>query len=266
MLVSVIVPVFNSELTIRDCIISISRQTYPDIEVIIVDDGSTDASGRVCDFLTLSDNRIRVFHQVNNGVTYSRKRGVDVSNGEWVCFVDSDDSIPNDAIETLVRYIEHDTDIIIGSVLFEGPWKWPFYPANYKVSSDVFLQKLLTNQLHSGPVARLIRRSIFYDNVFSIRKKIIYGEDLLMNVRLSQKCTNVRVVPENVYIYNFNEDISKYAVARKATYLALFFFELRSAIKESKRKGLFLYTVYYMTLSFWRSITAKVRGLLSRFT
>ena len=102
-LVSVIVPVYNVAPYLRECVRSICAQTYPDLEIILVDDGSTDGSSSICDEFAAMDNRIHVFHKTNGGVASARNYGLDHATGEWVLLVDSDDSIRHDLVATSIE-------------------------------------------------------------------------------------------------------------------------------------------------------------------
>ena len=114
-LVSVIVPVYNGEKYLRKCIESIINQTYANIEIILINDGSTDNSGVMCDSYAHSDNRIRVIHTQNNGPAAARNIGIENSKGEFVFFVDADDFIENNALNLLVEnYNQYKADIIVG--------------------------------------------------------------------------------------------------------------------------------------------------------
>lgn len=99
--VSIIVPVYNTSLYLRECLNSIKNQTLKDIEVIVVDDGSTDSSPAICDEYAVSDERFKVFHNQNQGVSASRNFGIDKADSEFVIFVDSDDWLENDMCENL---------------------------------------------------------------------------------------------------------------------------------------------------------------------
>ena len=101
--VSVIVPVYGAENYIEQCVRSIMEQTFRDLEIVLVDDGSKDRSGIICDELAGEDPRIRVIHKENGGLTSAWIRGVQESSGEYLCFVDSDDWISHDMIERLAR-------------------------------------------------------------------------------------------------------------------------------------------------------------------
>ena len=104
--VSIIVPVYNAEKTIGRCIDSILNQEYKDFELLLVDDGSTDGSGAICDARADRDGRVRVFHQANAGVSASRNLALDHAKGTYLQFLDSDDWITTDATRSLVRGME----------------------------------------------------------------------------------------------------------------------------------------------------------------
>ncbi len=105
-LVSIIVPVYNGDRYLRACIHSVQAQTYPTWEMLLVDDGSTDASGSLCDAFAAEDSRIRVFHRENGGVSAARNTGLDAVQGEFVAFLDADDVMPYDALASRLDLIE----------------------------------------------------------------------------------------------------------------------------------------------------------------
>lgn len=100
--ISVIVPVYNDEKWLRRCVDSILTQTYTDFELLLVDDGSTDGSGAICDEYTAKDSRVHVFHQPNGGVSSASNLGLDNARGEWISFVDSDDWMDMNYLESLL--------------------------------------------------------------------------------------------------------------------------------------------------------------------
>ncbi len=113
-LISIIVPVYNTEKYLRNCIDSLINQTYHHIEIILVDDGSTDSSGMICDEYKQKDERIRIIHKRNEGVTKARISGYDLSKGEYISFVDSDDTLMPNAIEIMCNDIKNNNvDIIV---------------------------------------------------------------------------------------------------------------------------------------------------------
>ena len=122
-MISVIVPVYNVEKYLERCVKSIVAQTYKDLEILLIDDGSTDKSGKMCDDFQQTDSRIKVFHKQNGGLSDARNYGIEHSAGEFISFVDSDDYIDEKMLETLHRLItENDADLAVCSAMdvFEG--------------------------------------------------------------------------------------------------------------------------------------------------
>lgn len=117
-LVSIIIPVYNVEKYIDRCVESLLNQTYKNIEIILVDDGSIDKSSKMCDEYKKRDNRVVVFHKKNGGVSSARNIGIDVATGYFITFIDGDDYVSNEYIETLLRYQEkNDYDIVVGNAI-----------------------------------------------------------------------------------------------------------------------------------------------------
>ena len=112
-LISVIVPVYNVESYVAECIESIQNQTYMNLEIILVDDGSKDMSGDICDQYAAYDERIKVIHQENGGLSAARNTGIEAANGDYISFVDSDDYIGLTLFEDMLQLLkEYDLDII----------------------------------------------------------------------------------------------------------------------------------------------------------
>lgn len=118
-LVSIIIPVYNVEMYLEQCINSVIYQTYKNIEVILVDDGSTDDSGTICDHFAEKDNRVTVIHKNNGGPSSARNAGIEICKGEFIYFLDSDDYIAEDTITKYVQYLEQfGADVMQGSVRY----------------------------------------------------------------------------------------------------------------------------------------------------
>ena len=119
--VSIIVPVYNAEKTIRRCIDSALQQSEENIELLLIDDGSTDLSGQICDEYALIDSRITVFHQNNTGVSGARNKGLEYARGEYITFLDADDELFPDAIHVLKDKAKScDADMVIGRLVHCG--------------------------------------------------------------------------------------------------------------------------------------------------
>lgn len=117
--VSIIIPVYNLENTITDCIQSILEQSYRELEILIIDDGSKDNSLFICNQFMKKDDRISVYHHENHGVSFTRNRGIDIATGEYLMFVDGDDKILSDCVEHYVEAAESsEADVIIGGITF----------------------------------------------------------------------------------------------------------------------------------------------------
>lgn len=103
MKISIIIPIYNSEKYLRQCLNSVQSQTFADFEVLLINDGSNDNSGKICDEYAAKDTRIKVFHKENGGVSSARNLGIDEAEGEWICFVDSDDVLEENYLTALVK-------------------------------------------------------------------------------------------------------------------------------------------------------------------
>lgn len=196
-MISIIVPIYNAEKYISRCIESILQQTYKEWELILVDDGSKDNSYNICKEYTVNHKNIVAIKQENKGANKARQQGWLHAKGEWITFVDADDSLPYDALENLVSDIDGKTDIIIG------------WLNNLKFTTDRIIsikeyrsRNIRRGGIHVGPVAHLYRKKIFSNEIFDIPRDIIMGEDMLMNIRLSFNTeNNVKIVNKVVYNY-----------------------------------------------------------------
>ena len=160
MKISIIVPVYNTEKYLKRCVDSILSQNYADFELWLVDDGSTDGSGALCDSYQQKDSRVRVFHQKNAGVSAARNYGVDQAQGEWVCFVDSDDEVLPDYLSDMIKAADTDECLVVGNIckshltglLMEDVYLDGKEMVRYLLDHSVL-------QL-SGPVAKLFNRTV----------------------------------------------------------------------------------------------------------
>ena len=105
MKISIIIPVYNVEKYLRECLDSILAQSYKDFEIILVDDGSTDSSGNICDEYSMKYENIKVLHKNNNGLSSARNAGLDIAQGEYILFIDSDDVVSPVMLETLMAHV-----------------------------------------------------------------------------------------------------------------------------------------------------------------
>lgn len=177
--ISAIVPVYKVEKFLDNCLSSILHQTLRDFEIIVVDDGSPDNSGKIADAFAKKDDRVKVFHIKNGGVVKAREFGVNQAHGEWITFIDSDDSITMNAFENLMNSVSDNTDIVIG---FPTVGNIPTFPEPYTI--DDYRSDLIgSRRVPTAPWAKLIRKSILTPFVFDIPRLIKRGDDLLFNIR-----------------------------------------------------------------------------------
>ena len=205
MKISVIVPVYNCEAYLSACIDSILQQTHRDLELILVDDGAKDGSGAICDSYAQRDPRVRVIHQINQGVSVARNAGLDLATGDMVTFVDSDDTIEPDMYEVLVKLaLEHGADVAhcgYRKVHFDGSFKDVLgtevqLVQNAREASEC----LLSGKYFTGsPCTKLYRRELFSDVRFDSDLKI--NEDVWMNVQVFNRAEKLVFLDVPKYHY-----------------------------------------------------------------
>ncbi len=200
---SVIIPVYQSKDSLIRCVRSWLRQTCGELELILVDDGSTDGSGRVCDLLAEEDRRIRVIHQANAGVSAARNAGIRAASGEFVLFTDSDDYVETDYLEKMgALQRESDADLVLCGFhhIYDGAdiLKLPGETAvlEWEQASEKFLELYEKGYLNM-PWNKLFRRAWMdaFDTGLSL------GEDLLFNLSYLRKCKRVAVLAEPLCYY-----------------------------------------------------------------
>lgn len=200
---SIIIPVYKSEKYLVTCIESVLAQTFQDFEMILVDDGSPDGCGKICDKYAESDSRIKVIHKVNGGVSSARNVGLDAANGEYIVFIDSDDSISVDYLE---GFAELDCDINICG-------RMNYFPNNthFLYKEEKFIQSNVTNQylLELFNTKRMLcvwsksfkRKLIEEVGNLRFRSDISYGEDTIFTMTLFKMCKSVGFTDKSLYRY-----------------------------------------------------------------
>lgn len=231
--ISVIVPVYNVEKYLQRCVDSILAQTFTDYELILVDDGSPDRSGEICDEYAERDNRVRVIHQKNSGVSAARNNGVEVALGEYITFIDSDDWVHCEYLERLYNAIlETGADIAVthvktvrdgetatvafedGYVQFSGKEAIQNYE-NYKEESGSFVEI-------DGPVCKLTKVSIVKKHPFPLNRQ--FSEDAATVYHWYWEADKVVDIKDTLYFYFFNENsltntIASHKIGRYHTYM-----------------------------------------------
>lgn len=256
--ISIVIPVYNTEKLLRRCLQSVLTQSYSNVEIVLVDDGSKDKSSDLCDEIACVDSRVKVIHKKNGGASSARARGVAESSGDWICFVDSDDVIPQDSIEKLFSFSEG-VDIVVGQIDLDGPWEWPFKRFKGTLLKNEYLRMLIRGKIHGGPVAKLFKRNVVSSNSFDFPEYITNGEDFLMNLRIGINCSKIRVIDSIVYRYLYREG-SAIGNGKTSSFLYnLKFYCWVFSVMKSNDVKMIVDLLKMAYLSFFRCLKAKVK-------
>ena len=217
-LVSIVVPVCNAQEYLGYCINSLTSQTYPNLQIILIDDGSTDDSLQICRNYQALDRRINVIEQKNSGVSHARNQGVMLANGEFLLFVDSDDVAAQDMVEKLVHAaLLYEKDLVCCGMLrlnFQKPEDERLHMNISNVMAEEivmdgqafrshFMKLLAHTFLLEGPCAKLYRLDCWKKWNIKYPEDMSLGEDFMANMDYYEKCNGVAMFSEELYYYNF---------------------------------------------------------------
>ncbi len=203
-MVSVIIPVYNGVHFLEDCLRSVMNQTYQDYEIIVIDDGSTDDTWKICQRLAQEDDRILPFHQENAGVSAARNKGIAVAQGEYIMFVDADDKLNTRAMELLVHDIkETGADMSIGAYeVFKANYRKTIACDNKRYSIEEVRNNICSfTELLQFVWGRIYRKETITVNNLLFLLGVSYGEDICFNVEYCNKAQKISVISESVYHY-----------------------------------------------------------------
>ena len=204
--VSIIVPVYNTAKYLCRCLDSILQQSFNDFEVLLVDDGSTDGSGDICDEYAVKDSRVRVFHKENGGVALAREIGNENAVGFYSIHVDSDDWIEKKMLERMYEeaQISH-WDVLIADFYNDDKGETIYIHQQPSASnSEQVLKDILQNKLFGSLWHKLIRHSLYREYNIHFIEEINYCEDVLVLVQLLQHSVRVGFMNEAFYHYDFS--------------------------------------------------------------
>lgn len=202
-LVSVVIPVYNCEEYLQKCVDSVLCQTYESLELILVDDGSPDKSGEICDEYGQKDSRVRVYHGENQGECAAREKGMHLASGRYLAFIDSDDYVDPDYLEVLMkRMLETGADMVCGNCVEEGQALWK----NRRIESDASLttfEDMLEEYFQKKRFAhvawgKVFRKEILEQAVFSRQR---HAGDTYMMLSCFRVCSHVELLTEAGYHY-----------------------------------------------------------------
>ena len=212
MKLSIIIPVYNVEQYLPSCVQSVITQTYQDLQVILVDDGSTDSSGLLCDQLAQQDSRIQVVHKENGGLSDARNAGLRVAIGEYVAFLDSDDVyLLNDGLEQLMALAQVEQPDVL---LFQAVDVYPNHQSVRKAydeawiaahsGMEVFHQLVRTQSFNMSACFQLVRRNLLEQHQIYFEKGLL-SEDVDWSLRLWRHVSKVRAINLPLYGYQHRE-------------------------------------------------------------
>ncbi len=205
--VSVIIPVYNVEAYIDRCVQSILAQSFKDIELILVDDGSSDRSGAICDGYQKADSRVKVFHLPNSGASAARNAGIEAACGQYIMFVDSDDYIDSDMLEAMLA--KNEADIILSGLRFmlpDGRTQQLFEAADFdRISLHDFIKeyyhRALSPNITNGPYNKLYKKDLIDKHRIRFDETISICEDKLFVDCFLKECMTVSSIKQSYYNY-----------------------------------------------------------------
>lgn len=211
-LVSIIVPVYNAKKYLSRCIDSILGQSFTNFELLLINDGSQDNSGKICDGYAANDNRVRVFHKENGGVSAARNYGLDNATGKYVCFVDADDWVDKDYLKQLLPNAEE--EMVVCSIGYEGNTNKNLCISNKKRNKECIestLHQMIDHMAICSPCCKIMRRDIIERDQIRFDTDVSAGEDMLFICDyFSAGIENIRTISLPLYHYYVvdNESLS----------------------------------------------------------
>lgn len=223
-LISIIVPAYNAADFIERSISSVQRQTYDNIEIIIVNDGSKDATESKCLAMQAKDSRIKLFKIPNGGASNARSYGVKQASGRYITFLDADDSFKDNSLQELYSAMNQNVSIVAISNKDEI------------ISADAFRIKILTKEISSAPWGKLFKKELFNAFVFDMPRELVRGEDFVMNLRLAYNDDiKIATITENIYIYTPQDSSITKTFNFNRKHELLFDIELKRSFQNSEK-------------------------------
>lgn len=211
--ISIIVPVYKAEKTLVQCVDSILGQSFADFELILVDDGSPDNSPEFCDEYAKKDSRIKVIHKENGGVSSARNAGIEKAQGEYICFVDSDDYVLKNHISSLLNTIEtNNSGLAVAPVILT----YNNVQSNKKLKNETIslsdlskenMEKIFDSAVMHGPNSKLYRADIVKNNHLCFMEDVHWGEDTIFVYSYLRFSNTVSYINTPSYVYCFDNSV-----------------------------------------------------------
>lgn len=275
MQLTIIIPVYNVQKFLSKCIESVLCQTYANFEVILIDDGSTDGSEKICDEYREKDQRVKVIHQQNAGVSNARNCGIRLAKGTYIAFVDGDDWIEKDMYEILMAdLLLTGSDIAVGSYTKEyGDKKKTFSSQGKKLILDQedAIKEMLRKNLYSWELCDKVYKKFLFENLY-LDESISHGEDLLMNWYIFNIAKKIIYHP--IYKYHYIERQNSACTSDFSTNKLTFVKSTEKVYRESIKSssiiqkitfGLYLTSILHMCLRMLQSNPDKYQKIINKY-
>lgn len=260
-LISIIVPIYNGEKYINQCIDSILSQTYSNIELILVDDESPDNCPKICDFYAKKDKRVKVIHQKNTGVSGARNKGLNISEGGYICFVDQDDFIKPEYIDYLYHLIvSNDVDIsVVPKVILYSNGQERYNESKQEDDFDILTGidaacEMLYGKMEIGPWNKMISKKFLDEHGIKFYEDIFGGDGYAYSVESFANTNKVVFGYKGIYYYrvdNYNSETSKFRprtfeCSKKAVRIMMEEFKENRRLRKATKYALWNVYIYYL--------------------
>lgn len=259
--ISVIIPVYNSETYLHKCVDSILSQAFTDFEVLLINDGSVDASGEICDNYASMDSRVRTYHKDNAGVSSARNLGLDYAQGEWILFIDSDDWIRGNMLGDMYnKVISENSDLVYSDIINDFKDRSEIlHIAQYDSSKKNVLNNFIKSSF-STVVGMMAKKSLYELNNVRFPVGVKYCEDFYVAVRLMLYSHSISYLSTEYYCYNRQNESSasnKYSEGHYSSVQWIYADTIDLFKKEN------LYTDYAKALS-WKLLNSEQELVLNK--
>lgn len=268
--ISIIVPIYNAEQHLNECIESILNQTFTNFELILVNDGSKDMSGNICEKFAEVDNRIVYINKENGGSSSAKNTGLDIARGKYIEFVDADDTIDKKYVENLYRGTKDTAvDLCVGNVAFMKRGKTAFerrevkvYPGNFTLQEYLeFYPEYMPNAIVGSPCNKLFKREIIQGNHLRFDENLKNNEDTHFNYLYLEKCKKIFVSEKPYYNYMDWGQLS----ASKGYIEDIFYIYLstyKKAVTFLKKAGMYEYNEEFTKKYFVDLVIGAINGIV----
>lgn len=279
--ISIIIPIYNVREYLAKCIESVINQTYQDIEIICVDDGSTDGSYEICEYYKKKDSRIKVVHKINEGIVSARQTGLKIANGKYVGFVDGDDWIDEKMYESMIRTMEKSNVDMVETGVIDSYNSFTEKERKYKLKegiykSEKFKKNILNNLIYDGKFYnygvvsvylwnKLFKRKYITECYMKLDYKQSMFEDFVSVYPYLIKHQSIAIINKAFYHYRVVNNSTKRRDLKNANEVLLLHVKtIKECINNSKYKNMLLLQLNYFMLFFLLIYNIKIFDLLSQ--